>query len=573
MGAFGAWGRPGFCLNVGCRRLHHSSNGAIITTTTPVTTTTTIATTTSDKQMRPINHSAAYARVLLIPRWDALPDTALMQIIEHLPCRQRYGPSCVGRVSKQWRAAAATVASAITLQKKTHATTLGPFLRSHRRQVNQLHVHAYTGLLEDLPYPHLQSLLLCGGSLDVSSRQGCILEQLHASSAGLTSLKLENVTAVGHCSTTTPRAFLATILPGLKQLSLQHISVKQHYQAANDRRVPLSIPGHFLQQLPSGLTYLELAGGLSDGPLQHQLSCLTNLQHLLLHVTKKTVTGAGLVGLPKLSSLTFLHLSGERQYPLKVPCCALQIAGLEVLCLRDVHMLGVAGVIAGVLRQLQALKDLTLHHVINVYDSSSRAPVYAAISEAPSLQRLMLEDTLVAPTAWQHLFPRDRQLAQLTSLNLPMAFMRSANYTLGSIVQCCPNLKHLSVQRSCNMQAQFPALRQLSALTSLAVCEVGDAECEVLRHLTTLHELRAALVLEVTCKGLELLGELRRLTSLELLNCSPQMTARLARINQRMAGQRLSHVTVLSKVRETRRRRRSVRWELPASCSSSLQHC
>ena len=315
----------------------------------------------------------------------------------------------------------------------------------------------------------------------------------------------------------------------------------------------------------------ELFGGLSAAALRC-LSRLTNCSHLVLEASYGNAVSLSV--LQKLQGLTLLHLSKYEDFDLfcsKLPDFSrftalkhlhidhslgsaanglqlptgpkfrpTQLAGLTGL--QHLHLVSVAfsrGAAGGaeLLAVLPQLSSLT--HLGLVYTQGLRqcpAESLSTITSSSSLQHLDLERlSLQLPgehesgyRPWQHIFPPNRQLLQLTSVSLCSVLPRLTHVDVQACVSCCPNLQELDIAGA-PADGMLPnALLQLSGLTSLTTL-VSDADMGVLAQLTGLQELTCGKLLckypdgtsihhSITQTGLLQLTALKQLTRLRVLD-------------------------------------------------------
>ena len=182
-------------------------------------------------------------------QWSDLAGPALQLIFKHLPQRHRLGHgSCCALVCSSWAAAAAAATGSIVLEQCADTDSLQLWLHRHGHNLTQLHVSAASGMLTQLPCPKLTDLLLQGDSLLAAPDLAAVL-------AGL---------------------------PSLQHLSLKESTIVKEFSWETQLRLLEHLPPVLLQ-LPQGVTYLELCGGLSHAAVQG-LGSLTNCSHLVLKV-------------------------------------------------------------------------------------------------------------------------------------------------------------------------------------------------------------------------------------------------------------------------------------------------
>lgn len=150
---------------------------------------------------------------------------------------------------------------------------------------------------------------------------------------------------------------------------------------------------------------------------------------------------------------------------------------------------------------------------------------HAALTASSSLQHLSISGVYMADRwqgqFWRRVFPPSKHLPQLHTLQLISVSPRLQTMDLQHIVRCCPALRALDVRASCadgsmgSGTADFDALTQLSARTSLSADEVSDhGITNSVAKLTGLQWL----CFDQYCAELSDAG-LRQLTALKQLTC------------------------------------------------------
>ena len=326
------------------------------------------------------------------------------------------------------------------LEQCADADSLQLWLQRHGANLKQLRVSAASGMLTQLPCPKLTHLLLQGDSL-LAARA------------------------------------LPLVLAGLP--SLQHLSFSQSKDMLSGARV---VPG-LLQHLPLGITHLELAARLSSAALQG-LSRLTKCSHLVLEADYDWAVG--LSRLQELQRLTLLRLSGcggDTLYCSSLPdfsrFTAMQhlyinhlwtstgpsgprgelqptqfagLTGLQHLHLGTVNFYGGAAGGAELLAVLPKLSSLTNLVLLNINDlEDCPAEAFAAITSSSRLQHLVLGKLRLPGHQetqchiWQHIFPANKQLLQLTTLVLQYVTPCMSSLHMQACVSCCPKLQLLDI--------------------------------------------------------------------------------------------------------------------------------
>ena len=452
--------------------------------------------------------------------WSNPPVPVLQLILKHVPQRQRLGHgSCCALVCSSWAEAAVAATDSLVLDKCAGKRSLQLWLQRHGHNLTQLHISTEAGEQTQLPCRNLTDLLLHDGSLLAAQ-------------------------------------FLPAMLAGLP--SLQRLSLRPSHRHLEPPG-SVAFPAGLLSQLPQGVAHLDLHGPLTDAALQG-LSSLTKCSQLALRCTawqtwgvQNTVSLATLQELQEMQGLTHLHMSCAPVDVNALPdfsrCTALRhlhlcevarvgcplqptqlasLTKLQYLQLERVCLKG--GAVGGVelLALLPQLSSLTHLGLVGLTDfDSCPAAAFTAITSNSSLQHLDLECfegvTVQAGDGsgnpWQHIFPLNKRLLQLTTLNLD-ACRQFTSGGLQACVSCCPNLQELNIAHDLVHGAaglQLDPLLQLSRLTSLTT-NVSVTAIAVCAQLTGLQML--------TCEqatwgfkfaGLLPLVVLQQLTCLQLL--------------------------------------------------------
>ena len=473
--------------------------------------------------------------------WSHVPAPALKLIMRDVPLRYRlgHGSSCA-LVCSSWAQAAAAATDSIVLEDCADTGSLQLWLQRHGHSLAKLHVRAASGMLTQLPCPKLTDLLLHGDSL----------------------LSAPNLTAV------------VSALPSLQHLSLGGTSISM-----SPLLLEAPLPHDLLQQLPQGITHLELSecDGLSGAALEG-LSRLTRCSHLVLD-NCATPTQVSLAVLHELSGLTGLQISGCAFRGMRIATlpdfsqfstlCHLHVAFLEdqfgpadwslqcsklqsTTTLQYLHLeCGGGGIHASSGAQLLAtllqLTGLTHLGLVGLCGRGAfrdcPAAAFAAITASSSLQHLDLSYSVLQPdpgnaqqgvgngNPWPFIFPPKR-LLHLSTLALRAVQPKLTDEDLQACVSCCPELRELHVSHALAPDATRTVLPhpllQLSGLTHLSASDCWDNTMGMLAQLTRLQVLQCAADPTVhgglTASGLQQLTALKQLTRLSLFNGSPFST-------------------------------------------------
>lgn len=130
------------------------------------------------------------------------------------------------------------------------------------------------------------------------------------------------------------------------------------------------------------------------------------------------------------------------------------------------------------LSHLQPLQQLTFLVMKNTlwadHQDDPPAAAYAALTTSSKLQHLDLTGCRLPAGVWQHMFPTDRQLPQLQSLQLigvKQLAGGAATAPDGSLlVSCCPGLQKLDME---GLQARAGVLSPLQGLSALHTLRLG----------------------------------------------------------------------------------------------------
>ena len=177
---------------------------------------------------------------------------------------------------------------------------------------------------------------------------------------------------------------------------------------------------------------------------------------------------------------------------------------------------------AELLAVLPKLTSLTYLGLSRIYElvSCPAAAFSSLTSSSSSLQHLILSGCSGGGNRWQHMFPPNRRLPQLKTLNL--CYARSLGQgDLQACVSCCPNLQQLNLACALADGVQLHPLLRLSGLTNLSM-GLCDADISVLTQLTELQELSCCApnrsqIKSITAPGLLRLTALTQLTQLIFL--------------------------------------------------------
>jgi hypothetical protein len=388
-------------------------------------------------------------------------------VLAHVPPKPRFSTACL--VSRGLRKAAFAATSVLELKqlRGQHADAFAAFLRQHGQRLAVLKVSFRSGspVIPAFEAHSLQRLQLAGCTLQLQQQPPA--DSLLSTSTQLTLLELAQVTVQG------PQDSLAALaaLPKLQHLALQ--AVKMHSPDTHTGGRPLlRLPGAALQAL-TALTALRVSSGpsLAQDALQH-LSCLTKLQHLVLHnALSSPLNPSTAPGFSVLTALTTCSLYEGSVDPSVLLSCT------RLVELRLRHLNQHNGAVASGARLLQLLSALPSLQYLEVANSRFSWPqedpeAFSAFTSSSALQHLQLEDCCLPPSIWQSAFPPGRQLSQLQKLLaldgrgdrpadsdgvLRGACLSAAD--ISSIVSCCNGLQQMAVTLR-------PAV-SLSALTTL----------------------------------------------------------------------------------------------------------
>jgi hypothetical protein len=296
-----------------------------------------------------------------------------------------------------------------------------------------------------------------------------------------------------------------------------------------------------LQQL-SHLTYLELVNMTPQGPdaaspALQPLQALTRLADLRfgdLYPLRQDVTAGMLSGMCHLTRLLVKSAAFEpAALANKAKLQHLQLAG----CIWQPPA-GAAGWMALLshLHHLMQLTYLDIRYSAGALRDRSLPPAatYAALTASSNLQHLDMGGCTLSVGVWQHLFPADRQLLQLTSLGIARVQQLphdAAPAPEGSrLVSSCPSLQSLSISSLLYNPQQLTQLQGLTGLHTLhlvtgtgprmahdASADTGDT-LQAVCQLTGLRELGLYVIdaaTQMLITQLQQLLQLPHLTSLQ----------------------------------------------------------
>jgi hypothetical protein len=348
-------------------------------------------------------------------------------------------------------------------------------------------------LLKQLPCPNLLELGFEGVGVQLLPPDSA--PHLLQAAAALTRLSFEISGAVPLFG---PSLAVLADVPQLR--SLQVSIDRPRTEPAPPAAAQDAMDGAVLVNLPH-LTQLKLAGSLQI-TTWHHISCLTALRELQIQLDYPVSEAANSSApqehsqqqpQPQLQHLTKLQLGvpglpiSSHIYPwlAELPalldaqftrivltpqaiCAAPQLTRLEMDQTR------VAGGSPGLDTFLSSLRSLPNLKVCNLSLHASnrriRSPdACSLLTTGSSLEQLHLSGLRVPQGGWKHAFPAGVQLG-LTSLEL--TDMTAAGCELVStedlqrLVQCCPLLKHLSLEQGAHQAVELQPLTQLSGLSA-----------------------------------------------------------------------------------------------------------
>jgi hypothetical protein len=341
-----------------------------------------------------------------------------------------------------------------------------------------------------------------------------------------------------------------TLLDGVKSLvaALRQLHALEHLSLYSISETPFGkwvcFPTGVLQQLQQ-LTYLELAyialqGPDPAGPFLQPLTALTRLADLRLGdlvPERQRVTASILSGMCHLTRLAVISAAFEPAALADKP----KLQHLELAVCTVQPPVGGSGLVA-LLSQLQQQTQLThldLRHSVRMgamgaaVGRNPPAAAYAALTASSKLQHLSISECRLPADVWQHLFPADRQLQHLTSLDISavdnLSYGASPAPEGSRLVSCCPSLQSLNL---CYLRYRPQQLTQLQGLSGL----------HTLRLLTgTAHQLAD----NVPADTGETLQAVCQLTGLRKLGLTVDDAPTQRLVTQLQQLQRLPHLTVL----------------------------
>ena len=304
---------------------------------------------------------------------------------------------------------------------------------------------------------------------------------------------------------------------------LQHLSLGALLDGQGQGLRQLEAPD-LLPKL-SKLTYLEVSKRLVlSVPSMQQLSCLSDLQTLILHFRGNSEVSTAALGAlfhcPRLqrmdlshpgvpidlSTAPFLQQQPSALLQFKLAHGALDMHALgratqlQHLELNHVQLLpaGAATALLSLLPALQQLQHLRLGFLQCQWPPISAQ--YSAITASSRLMHLELSGCLLPAGVWQHVFPAGRTLLHLSSVLLGHVGVRTTTASqpalaagdVAQLARCCPGLQELQLWRQLQPHADLEGLQQLPELTRLWLADVGPG---VISHLATLKGLRDVYVL------------------------------------------------------------------------------
>jgi len=410
--------------------------------------------------------------------WSLLSEDIWKHILQYVPLSDRL-KSC-STVSSMLHRAAAAATREIQLEKTVQSSSsLWLRVLRHGQHLSSLRLRAPGETLTQLPCPNLLDLDLSGTPLHLgaSSTDPGVLH----SCSRLTRLRLSNCGYSGRC----------VGLPELRDLELMYNHPRGG--AADDL-----VPSTVLQQLQH-LTRLHLQHEVwpTMQSLQH-VSCLTNLQHLLIFQEGLSLSPSTTPGTSSLTALRTIVFSQGELDPVVLQDCTL-LEGL-VLTRVTISAGGAAALqlhsLVGRLQQLRVLRFIEVRNwPVAASAAATAAAAYASLTASNKLQVLKLNVDHFPPGVWQFMFSSDRQLPALEVLSVtrseqwdvhgpqPAAALGTAD--LCCLASCCPGLQELHI--CLQPGAQLGSLAQLSALNMLGA-EAVDAA--TLASLTALSGLR-----------------------------------------------------------------------------------
>jgi hypothetical protein len=441
-----------------------------------------------------------------------LPDPCLLTVLRCLT-DDPVSLFSAARAHSRLHQAAVVALSSITVDVKQqqHVDRVLLYLEQHGRHVSSVHLqiqpfefqlyHKFT--LRQLPANlQLTSLQLdCmllqlqqGGGFQGVLRPGLPLKQLRLQSCALLDddqglaaawqallllTGLEDLTISCHIHrgevpfSTAEKliAFPTSVLAKLQQLTCLVLSIKGTFQGPDDT-APALQPLQGLTRLAA----LKLDCWESYSVTANMLSC----QLTRLELEASALQPDALAGKTQLQHLAFLRPGDMFEDE------------------SEGDAVRRSAFVAGLLSQLQHLTQLTYldlpNHFHGMMDDNPPAAAFSALTASSKLQYLNISDCRVPEGVWQHVFPTDRQLPQLSTL-LMDSVMQPEGYTVvppGSrIVSCCPGLQSLDMRCLRYDAEQMAPLSGLSSLHTLLLYSLSrEKGFEVVGQLPQLRHLQ-----------------------------------------------------------------------------------
>ena len=429
-----------------------------------------------------------------------LPDPCLLAVLQR--CSDNRSLIIAARThSRLHKAAVAALRSINTvLPTQQQADGVLLYLRKHGQHVNSIALqkpgHHGEGEAVTLHCPpanlQLGSLQLTGLRLQLRW-----LQSVADWAVALKKLHLEDCRLVGSGADAAMTTALLQ-LSGLEHLSLCRVTPLYGY----------ILPAAIFQQLQQ-LTSLELAeiwfssenGSDGDDVALQPLEAATQLLDLRLTppggslLDPKTITTTTLSGTQRLTWLDLSHCNRQ-------PDTLAGRTQLQHLHLMDCTVLEQRAGLALLLSDLQQMQQLThlawvqMNSWPSLDEQYPPAAAYAALTASSKLQQLDINGLVMPEGALQHIFPANRQLPHLRSLNVEGVSLpitggwRSAALDGSRIVSCCPGLQSLFMGSSPNIATMLASLQGLSTLNTLSFNSDSTAEgVEVVGRLTGLQKL------------------------------------------------------------------------------------
>jgi len=390
--------------------------------------------------------------------WSTLPRTALINILEHSGLQERLHDHAM--VCKNWAEAAAAATTSISLHPCHDMESVQRFLHQHGASVTSLQLLEAGGQqLQRLPCPGLVDLVLLDCRMeDPDASQACLFTDL-AAATRLTRLGLMGVDVLENAEGAGDLYAAVARLRSLRDLVLVYVTEPlaedqppQHRFAPARAGGALPVPSTLLQHMQH-LTRLFLQEGIVQSSTQH-LNTLTKLRYLHLEDHWNGLQLSAVSGLQALQALSYLKLAQDCAMRSSAPAVLgqltrlqrLELAGLATkddtvplqlqanvlkhtmkllaINLGGVNVVdGAAGVaeFLALMARHQQLTELKLAGLEVYAQHDCPASAYSAFTASSGLEHLSLRlaghVTTIKPI-WRHVFPEDRQLEYLTSLEL-----------------------------------------------------------------------------------------------------------------------------------------------------------